>query len=168
MQEYLTSAYVEEYGLNAGIVRPFNAYGPRDDFFRQTNHVIAGLITRVCNGENPLMVWGTGKQTRSFLYVTDFARGLLEACAHEHMRGPVNLGSDEEITIGNLAHLIVELSGKQIDICFDTSKPDGQPRRACDTRKAKEMLGFHAQVPLRVGLAKTIAWYTAERQKRHV
>ena len=166
MQEYLALSYVEQYGMNVGIVRPFNAYGPRDDFFNETNHVIPGLITRVLNGENPVQVWGSGKQTRSFLYVDDFARGLLVACAHEEVKGPLNLGSDEEITIGDLAKLIVELSGTNATISFDTSKPDGQPRRACDTTKAKETLGYQAEVPLREGLNHSIKWYKKEKRLR--
>jgi GDP-L-fucose synthase len=166
MAEYLAAAYSDEYGMNIGIARPFNAYGPRDDFFRPTNHVIPGLITRLFNGENPLTVWGSGKQTRSFLYVEDFARGLLYTCAAEHVRGPLNLGSDEEITIADLATLVAEISGLAVPIVLDPGKPDGQPRRACDTHLAKATLAFQAEVPLRQGLAHTIAWYTRERQVR--
>jgi GDP-L-fucose synthase len=166
MQEYLALCFAGEYRMNIGIVRPFNAYGPRDDFFRATNHVIPGLITRLLAGENPLTVWGSGKQTRSFLYVTDFARGLLQACAHDDMTGPLNLGSSEEISIGDLARLMIEVSELPTEIVFDVSKPDGQPRRACDTRKAKELIGFQATVPLREGLKQTIAWYKHAKQLR--
>lgn len=168
MQEYMALAYAEEFDMNVAIARPFNAYGPRDDFFRETNHVIPGLITRVFNGENPLNVWGSGEQTRSFLYVTDFVRGVLEVCAQTDLTGPFNLGSDEEIPIGDLARLIVELSGLETTICFDVSKPDGQPRRVCDTTRTKEMVGFQAAVPLREGLRRTIDWYLAEKQARNV
>ena len=128
MLEFLALSYRDEYGMNIGIARPFNAYGPRDDFFRESNHVIPGLITRVTDGENPLVVWGTGKQTRSFLYATDFARGLLEVCAREDVVGPLNIGSDEEVSIADLARIIVELNGNKSEVQFDTSKPDGQPR----------------------------------------
>jgi GDP-L-fucose synthase len=166
MEEYLAQAFTEEYGMNVGIVRPFNAYGPRDDFFLQSNHVIPGIITRLFNGEDPLTIWGTGKQTRSFLYVTDFARGLLQACAHEGMTGPLNLGSDEEISISDLAKLIVELSGTNRQISFDASKPDGHPRKACDTRRAKEIIGFQAATSLRDGLERTIEWYKQEKQAK--
>lgn len=167
MKEFLALSYANEYRMNVGIARPFNAYGPRDDFFKETNHVIPGLITRLCGGENPLTVWGTGKQTRSFLYVTDFARGLLEVCAHEQERGPLNLGSDEEVSIGELARLMVELSGMKTRISFDPEKPDGQPRRACDTRKARASIGFQATVSLREGLKSTIDWYKREKQMRN-
>jgi len=159
MEEYLTLAFSEEFGMNVRIARPFNAYGPRDDFFRETNHVIPGLITRVLRGDNPLVVWGSGKQTRSFLYVTDFARGLLEVCAQDNTIGPVNLGSDEEVAIGDLARLIVELSEKKVAIVFDATKPDGQPRRTCDVTTARRLVGFEAKIPLRRGLVSTIAWY---------
>lgn len=167
MQEYMALAFAEEYGMNVGIVRPFNAYGPRDDFFQATNHVIPGMMTRLFAGENPLTVWGTGTQTRSFLYVTDFAYGVLQAGASADVVGPLNLGSDEEISIGALASLLVELSGLPVDVVFDTSKPNGQPRRACDTRRAQETLGFQAHVSLREGLQHTMAWYTQERLLRN-
>jgi GDP-L-fucose synthase len=168
MEEYMALAFHQEFGMNLRIARPFNAYGPRDDFFRDSNHVIPGLITRVFSGESPLVVWGTGKQTRTFLYATDFARGLLEVCAQDKTIGPVNLGSEEEVSIGDLARLIVELSGSKVDIVFDASRPDGQPRRTCDVTKAKRLVGFEAKVPLEQGLASTIAWYQRERDRRGV
>jgi len=168
MQEYLALAYGEEFGMNVAVVRPFNAYGPRDDFFRPTNHVIPGLITRVLDGENPFVVWGSGNQTRSFLYVTAFVRGVLEVCAQTNLTGPFNLGSDEEISIADLARLIVELSGLETTICFDVSKPDGQPRRACDTTKTKKAVGFQAAVSLREGLRRTMDWYLEEKRARNL
>ena len=166
MEEYAALAFADEFDLNVGIVRPFNAYGPRDDFFRESNHVIPGLITRLLDGEDPLIVWGSGQQTRTFLYVDDFVQGVLLACAHGKVTGPLNLGSDEEITIGELAKLIVELSGLHVGVCFDPSKPDGQPRRACDPRKARELIGFKAVVSFREGLERTIDWYRLEKEQR--
>jgi GDP-L-fucose synthase len=166
MEEYMALAYADEFGMNVGIVRPFNAFGPRDDFFHVTNHVIPGLITRLFAGENPLVVWGTGRQTRSFLYVTDFARGVLMAGARTDVKGPLNLCAEEEISIGDLARLIVEASGQHVPIRFDTSKPDGQPRRAGDGRQAKAQLGFSAQVPLLEGIRRTIDWYKKEQKRR--
>lgn len=159
MVEFLALAYAEEYGLNVGIVRPFNLYGPRHDFFRPSNHVIPGIVTRLFNGERPLTVWGSGRQTRSFLFVEDMVRGVLMAGARPDVTGPLNLGSDQEITIADLSRLIVELSGLDVEIVLDQSKPDGHPRRACDTRRARAELGFEAVTPLREGLAKTIDWY---------
>ncbi len=166
MEEYLGKAYAEEFGMKIAIARPYNAYGPRDDFFAPTNHVIPGLIKRIISGENPLVVWGSGKQTRSFLYVKDFARGLLEVCEKYPVADPLNIGSEEEISIGDLARLLVDLTGAKLDIVFDTKKPDGQPRRTCDTRKAKEKIGFSAQTLLRDGLVNTIDWYKMEKAKR--
>lgn len=166
MEEYLGQAYAEEFGMKIAIARPFNAYGPRDDFFAATSHVIPGLIKRIVTGENPLVVWGSGNQTRSFLYASDFARGLLEVCEKYPAADPLNLGSAEEISIGNLAKFIMELAGSNMNIVFDASKPDGQPRRTCDTNKANEKIGFRAEVPLREGLMNTIAWYRAEKIKR--
>jgi GDP-L-fucose synthase len=159
MVEFLAFAYAEEFGLNIGIVRPFNLYGPRDDFFRPSNHVIPGIVTRLFNGERPLTVWGSGRQTRSFLFVEDMVRGVLMAGARPDVTGPLNLGSAEETTIADLSRLIVELSGLDVEVVLDDSKPDGQPRRACDTRRARAELGFEAGTPLREGLARTIAWY---------
>lgn len=166
MQEYLATSFVEEFGLDVGIVRPFNTYGPRDDFFLETNHVIPGLIRRVAGGENPLVVWGSGKQTRSFLFVEDCALGILLAGARSGVRGPLNLGGEEETSIGDLAKMVVEAVGAEVEIRFDLSKPDGQPRRACDTRLAKEQLGFVASTPLQEGLRRAVDWYQTEKRIR--
>lgn len=157
--ELMGRFYHMEYGMKVGIARPYNAYGPRDDFNPETSHVIPGIIKRVFEGENPLVVWGSGNQTRSFLYVEDFARGLIETIEKYPNADPVNIGTDEEVSIGNLAKLIIKLSGKNTEIKFDTEKPDGQPRRNCDTKKAKELVGFQAKVKLEEGLEKTIDWY---------
>lgn len=164
MVEFMTLAYAEEYGMNVGIVRPFNLYGPRDDFFRPTNHVIPGIITRLYGGERPLAIWGSGRQTRSFLFVEDMVRGVLMAGARSDVTGPLNLGSDEEITIADLARLIIDVSGLDVEVVLDPSRPDGQPRRACDSSKAKAVLGFEARTPLREGLTRTIAWYRNARE----
>jgi len=161
MEEYVGKAYAEEFGMKIAIARPFNSYGPRDDFFAEYSHVIPGLVKRVFQGENPFVVWGTGKQTRSFVYVTDFARGILEVCEKYAVADPLNIGSDDEISIADLARLIIELSGQNMTLEFDTSKPDGQPRRTPDTAKALEKIGFRAEVPLREGLKKSIEWYKA-------
>lgn len=164
MVEFMTLAYAEEFSMNVGIVRPFNLYGPRDDFFRPTNHVIPGMITRLFNGERPFTVWGSGRQTRSFLFVEDMVRGVLIAGARPDVRGPLNLGNDEEITIADLASLIIELSGLEVDMVLDSTRPDGQPRRACDSTRALAELGFEAPTSLRQGLQKTIEWYRRARE----
>jgi GDP-L-fucose synthase len=164
MVEFLSAAYREEFGLNVGIVRPFNLYGPRDDFFRPSNHVIPGIVTRLFDGERPLTVWGSGTQTRSFLFVDDLVRGVLMAGARVDVDGPLNLGSDEEISIADLARMIVEVSGLHADVVLDPSKPDGQPRRACDTSRARQQLGFSASTTLRDGLTRTLDWYKRARE----
>jgi GDP-L-fucose synthase len=164
MVEFLSAAYRVEYGLNIGVVRPFNLYGPRDDFFRPSNHVIPGIVTRLFDGERPLTVWGSGRQTRSFLFVDDLVRGVLMAGARADVDGPINLGSDEEITIADLARLIVQISGLDVDVVLDPSKPDGQPRRACDTTRARQQLGFEATTSLQQGLTRTLDWYKRARE----
>lgn len=159
MEEFLGAAYSKEYGMRIHVARPYNAYGPRDNFDELSCHVIPALIRRVIRGDNPLVVWGDGGATRSFLYVTDFARGLLATVEHGIDAEAINIGSDEEVTIGHLAQVIAEESGGTVRIVFDASKPVGQPRRACDTEKARRLLGFGAEVCLRDGLRETIRWY---------
>jgi GDP-L-fucose synthase len=163
MIEFLSLSYADEFGLNVGVVRPFNLYGPRDDFFRPSSHVIPGIVTRLFDGEHPLTVWGSGNQTRSFLFVDDVVRGILLAGMRTDVQGPINLGSDEEVTIADLSRLIVELSGMDVPVLLDPTRPDGQPRRACDTTRAHTELGFRATTTLRQGLTKTLAWYLRAR-----
>lgn len=159
MAETLGKYYAQEFGMKVGIVRPYNAYGPRDHFDPNSSHVIPALIKRVMEGENPVVVWGSGKQTRAFLYVEDFAEGLMQAIEKYPVPDPVNIGTDEEISIADLVKLIVRLSGKKAIIKFDTSKPDGSPRRNSDNTKAKEKVGFTAKTSLTEGLQKTLQWY---------
>lgn len=163
VMELMARFYHDEYGLKVAIARPYNAYGPRDTFDPAISHVIPGLIKRVLDGENPLVVWGSGKQTRSFIYVEDLTRGLLDLIEKYPKPDPVNLGSSEEISIQNLAKLIIKISSKKTGTVLDRSKPDGQPRRLPDTKKAKKMIGFNATIPLEIGLKKTIKWYQTQR-----
>ncbi len=153
--------YSKQYGMKVAIARPYNAYGPRDDFNPATSHVIPALIRRVMSNEDPVIVWGSGKQSRAFLYVEDFAKGLMLMIEKYTNADPVNIGSDEEVTIKDLIEMIVSLSGKKKTIMYDTSKPDGSPRRNSDNTKAQVCTGFSASTPLRVGLQKTIEWYNA-------
>lgn len=164
MAEVQARLYAEEYGMAIGIIRPYNTYGPRDHCDALTSHVIPALIQRVLSGEDPVVVWGSGRQSRAFLYVEDFARGVLEAAERYPQPDPVNLGTTEEVTIQALITLILELCGRHPRVVFDTTKPEGQPRRNCDSTKAERCVGFRAQVPLREGLRRTIAWY---RQHQH-
>lgn len=159
MSEVLGRYYAEEFGMKIGIVRPYNAYGPRDHFDPQTSHVIPALIKRVFDGENPLKVWGSGKQTRAFLYVEDLAEGMIQTIEKYPVPDPINLGTNEEISIKELVEKIVKISGIKTTIIFDKSKPDGSPRRNSDNTKAEEKVGFKAKINLEEGLKRTIDWY---------
>ncbi|MBI3551236.1 MAG: NAD-dependent epimerase/dehydratase family protein [Elusimicrobia bacterium] len=159
MAEFLGTAYQREFGMKVAIARPANAYGPRDHFDTPAAHVVASLIRRAVRGEDPVTVWGNGTPKRNFLFVEDIARGLLDVAERYPAADPVNLGSDEEVSIRELAELILELSGSSSRLTFDRSKPAGQPRRYCSTEKAKKTVGFSARIPLREGLSRTISWY---------
>jgi len=154
-----TQSYRAQYGTNAIHLLPVNLYGPRDNFDLQTSHVIPALIRKMAENPERIVLWGDGSPTREFLYVDDCAEGILLA-AHEYDGAePVNLGTGEEISIRALAELIGELTGFEGDIVWDTTKPNGQPRRKLDVTRAEERFGFRAQVSLREGLGRTIAWY---------
>src|SRR3989338_8613684 len=133
MAELLGKYYMEEFGMKIGIARPYNCYGPRDHFDPKVSHVIPAIIKRVFDGENPLKVWGSGKQTRAFLYVEDFCRGLLLMTEKYPAADPVNIGANDEVSIKELIEMIIKSSGKKIKIEFDMNKPEGQPRRNCNT-----------------------------------
>ena len=165
MEEYLAEAYHEEFGLDVCVARPVNAYGPHDTFDPERSHVIPSLIRRVLEGENPLRVWGDGTATRSFLYVDDVVRGLMAVAERAQQTGAINIATDEEISIGDLARLVVRLSGRDTVIEFDPAKPSGQPRRVCDTSLARQAVGFKAEVGLEEGLARTMAWYRQQRAR---
>lgn len=165
MSEKLGMYYHTEFGMNIGIVRPYNCYGPRDHFNPQTSHVIPSLIRRVLSGENPVLVWGTGKQTRAFLYVEDLAQGMIAAIEKYPVPDPINLGTDYEVSIKKLIEMVMLVSGLSYKIQFDTSKPDGSPRRASDNTKARKIIGFKATTGLKEGLTKTIKWYQRNLRK---
>lgn len=162
MAELLGKYYAEEFGMRVAIVRPYNCYGPRDHFDPKTSHVIPALIKRVFDGENPITVWGTGRQTRAFLFVEDLAEGMIAAIERYPVPDPVNLGTDEEVTVAALVDKIITLSGKKVAVQFDKTKPDGSTRRNSDNRKAKKHLQFTAKTRLDEGLVKTIEWYRHE------
>lgn len=159
MEEFLGEASAKEHGMDVRIARPYNAYGPRDNFDPATSHVVAGLIHKVLTADGIVDVWGDGRTTRSFLYATDFARGLMAVAERSPQVGAINIGAREEISIRDLAEMIVRLSGRRIELRFDASKPSGQPRRSCDTRLAESLIGFRAEVPLEEGLRHTMEWY---------
>lgn len=158
MEEFLSMWYRKEFGMKIAIGRPYNAYGPRDNFNPESSHVIPALIKKIVEAEESIEVWGSGEQSRSFIYATDFAMGL-KRLAEIMPEETINIGADEEIKIKNLIFLIKELTNRDIKIKFDTSKPEGQPRRKCDTTRAQNILGFKTQVSIRDGLKDTIDWY---------
>jgi GDP-L-fucose synthase len=158
-------AYREQYGLHAVYLLPVNLYGPRDNFDLETSHVIPALIRKMLESRDRVVLWGDGSPTREFLYVDDCAEGIVLATERYDEPDPVNLGSGEEISIRELAELVAELTGFEGELAWDTSKPNGQPRRRLDTSKAAERFGFRARTPLREGLERTIAWY---REHAHV
>lgn len=163
MQLVQAQAYREQYDFNAIYLLPVNLYGPRDNFDLKTSHVIPALIRKCVeaqeHGENQVVLWGDGSPTREFLYVEDAAEGILLASEHFNSSDPVNLGSGNEISIKELAHLIAKLTDFQGQLVWDTTKPNGQPRRALDTSLAEKYFGFRAQMPFDEGLRRTIAWF---------
>lgn len=156
-------AYREQYGFNAIYLLPVNLYGPRDNFDLQTSHVIPALIRKFIEaqerGDRQVVLWGDGSPTREFLYVEDACEGILLATERYDSAEPVNLGSGMEISIKDLAHLIARLTSYTGEFVWDTSKPNGQPRRALDVTRAEKHFGFRAQMPFEEGLRRTIEWY---------
>jgi GDP-L-fucose synthase len=152
-------AYRDQYELDAIFLLPANLYGPRDNFHETNAHVIADLIRKMSAGDDEVVLWGDGSPTREFLYVEDCAEGIVLAALRYDGTEPVNLGTGEEIAIKDLAELIGEATGFEGHIVWDTSKPNGQPRRKLDTSRAKELFGFEARTPFREGIARTVAWY---------
>jgi len=152
-------AYREQYGLDAIFLLPANLYGPRDNFHPTNAHVIPDLIRKMVESPEEIVLWGDGSPTREFLYVDDAAEGLLLAAERYDGAEPVNLGTGSEISIRELAEVIAELTGFEGEIVWDTSMPNGQPRRSLDTSRARELFGFEARTSLRDGLEQTIAWY---------
>jgi len=152
-------SYREQYGLDAIYLLPANMYGPRDSFDTQNAHVIPDLIRKMTQSRDQVVLWGDGSPSREFLYVDDCAEGLVLAADHYDDAEPVNLGTGVETTIRETAELIAELTGFEGEIVWDTSMPNGQPRRSLDTSRARQLFGFEARTPLREGLQRTIAWY---------
>ena len=152
-------AYREQYGLDAIFLLPANLYGPRDNFHETNAHVIADLIRKMAAGEDEVVLWGDGSPTREFLYVEDCVDGLVLAAERYDGPEPVNLGAGKEISIRELAELVADVVGFRGKIVWDTSMPNGQPRRSVDATRARELFGFEARTSLRDGLERTVAWY---------
>ena len=157
-----SQSYRRQYGFNAIFLLPVNLYGPGDNFDPRSSHVIPALIKKcvdaILNREDEIVVWGTGKVTREFIYVEDAAEGIILATEGYNRSDPVNIGAGFEISIEDLVHLIVELTGFKGRIVWDKTKPDGQPRRLLDTTRAFKEFGFRAKTTFEEGLKKTIDW----------
>jgi len=162
-------AYREQYGFNAIYLLPVNLYGPRDNFNLETSHVIPALIRKMVEaqqrGDSEVVLWGDGSPTREFFYAGDAAMGIMLATERYNSSDPVNLGSGMEISIKDLAEMIARLTDYKGEIVWDTSKPNGQPRRALDVTRAKDTFGFEAKMPFEEGLMKTIAWFRAHQNR---
>jgi GDP-L-fucose synthase len=165
----MLQAYREQYGFNGIFVLPVNLYGPKDNFDLESSHVIPALIRKFVtaeeSGDTHVEVWGTGSASREFLYVEDAARAIVLAAKAYDGAEPVNIGTHREITIRDLVLLIADLTGFSGEVRWDTSKPDGQPRRMLDTTRAEEYFGFKAEIDLEDGLRKTIAWWKRQEQQ---
>lgn len=163
-------AYRDQYGINIIYLLPVNLYGPGDNFDPRSSHVIPALIKKcvdaVETGETMIEAWGTGAATREFLYVDDAAEGIVLAAERYDGREPINLGSGQEISIRDLTHLIARETNFKGEIVWDATKPDGQPRRALDTTRAEQLLGFRARTDFLDGLRRTIEWYRVNHVRR--
>jgi GDP-L-fucose synthase len=160
-------AYRQQFGFDAIYLLPTNLYGPGDNFHPTNAHVIPDMIRKcldaIEHGDPAIVLWGTGTPTREFLFAPDCAAGIVAALEHYEGAEPVNLGSGEEISIADLAHLIAEATGFRGDIRFDPSKPDGQPRRKLDTSRAMNEFGWQSTTSFRDGLRATVDWYRSVR-----
>ena len=164
-----SQAYRKQYGFNSIFLMPLNLYGPGDNFNPKSSHVIPALIKKCFDAidkkEDKIIVWGTGKPTRGFLYVEDCAEAIILATERYNKSEPVNIGSDFEISIKDLIKLIAKLTGFKGKIEWNTSMPDGQPRSCLDTSRAYREFGFKAKINFEFGLKRTIEWYRIERHK---
>jgi len=160
-------AYRQQYGFDAIHLLPVNLYGPHDNFDPRSSHVIPALVRKALEaietGAPEIVCWGTGNATREFLYVEDCAEAIVAATERYDRVEPVNIGAGFEISIAELARLIVELTGFRGRLVFDRTKPDGQPRRSLDVTRARAAFGFSATTDFRTGLQRTIDWYVAQR-----
>ena len=162
-----SQAYREQYGFNSIFLLPVNLYGPGDNFNPASSHVIPALIRKAIEaqerGEQEIIAWGDGSPTREFLYVEDAAEGIVTASEKYNSSEPVNLGSGFEISIKDLTEMIIRLTGFQGKLTWDTTKPNGQPRRGLDVTRARENFGWQAGMDFDQGLKQTIEWFRANR-----
>ena len=164
-----SQAYRQQYGFNSIVVFPTNLYGPKDNFNPSSSHVIPALILKIHEAQkqnkSKIVVWGDGTPSRDFLYVEDAARGIVLAGEMYEDTEPLNIGSEQEITIQNLVSMICELMNFEGEIEWDTSKPNGQPRRCVSNKRAREKIGFEPKYEIRKGLEKTIEWFNQNYSK---
>ena len=162
-----SQAYRQQYGFSSCCLFPVNLYGPKDNFDPESSHVIPALIKKcidaIANNESRITVWGTGTPSREFLYVEDAAEAIILATERYDKSDPINIGAGFEITVKDLIELITKLTDYRGEIVWDSSKPDGQPRRMLDTSKAEGEFGFKAKTSFKEGLVKTIEWYTQSK-----
>jgi GDP-L-fucose synthase len=165
----MSEAYRAQYGMSSAVVYPVNLYGPRDNFDMHTSHVIPALIRKCVsariNGEESVVLWGDGTPTREFLYVEDAAEGILMAAEDYDSSDPVNLGTGQDISIRDLATLIAGTTGFKGQFTWDTTKPNGQPRRRLDVTRARERFGFQARTSFADGIKRTVAYYEENRAR---
>lgn len=157
--EIQCQAYHRSYGMKIAIVRPFNPYGPRESFDPKDSHVIPSLMRRAVRRENPFIVWGDGTQARAFEYVRDLAEGIVLAIGTKVDADPINLGSSNPVTIREIAELVLQVTGYNASIVWDTNKPQGVKSRKADMSKARNVLGWKPRTPLKEGLMQTLNWY---------
>jgi len=163
----LSAKYLKKYkGIKIAVVRPYNAYGPRDKFDPKHSHVVAALINKVYNSQDgTIQVWGSGNQTRALLYVKDAVRGMMLAAEKYPQADPINLGNDREYTIKEVAETVIRISGLNVKPVYDTSRPEGYVRRSSLNQKAKNTIGFETEYDLERGLKETIEYYVKHVRK---
>jgi nucleoside-diphosphate-sugar epimerase len=159
MGEKLAKYYTKEKGIDVLIGRPFNAYGPRDHFDEATSHVIPAIMKRVLDGDSPVVIWGTGNQSRAFVHAKDIARGMMLITEKAPAATPINIGHDQEVTMKELFGVICKALGKSPKAIFDTSKPDGYPRRSADTMLLRQTTGFVPSISLEQGIAEMFRYF---------
>ena len=157
--EIQSKLYAKDYDLKISIVRPTNIYGPHDNFDPKISHVIPALIKKIMDATDFVTIWGSGNQTRSFIYVKDVTRAMVELMEKHPHSDPINIGTEEEVTIRNLVNLIISICGKKLQLNFDASKPEGQPRKFADITKIKKIINWKPEYSLKMGLEETIKWY---------
>ncbi|HTL70099.1 MAG TPA: NAD-dependent epimerase/dehydratase family protein [Candidatus Eisenbacteria bacterium] len=167
MGEKLARYHSKESGIEVVIARPFNAYGPRDHFDEKTSHVIPAILKRVLDGDDPVVIWGSGNQSRAFVHARDIARGMMLVAEKAPVGTPVNIGHDQEVTIKDLFALICEVTGRRPKAFYDTSKPDGYARRSADVTLLRKLTGFVPSVTLKDGIREMHEWFQGQGAVQH-